>query len=312
MKRISNLIICLLIPMATMYAQSLPTVSHTSEKGDMAISVTFNPASLGYKMSCQPSPGDFVGNYIQTLATDPTGAGYPKQMFILSQDPLAAVKFKRYISNTSAFRATLGFNGSIVNYREYVQDDLSVALNPDSQNKVVDMASSRLNSVSLALGAEWKVGEKAIKFIYGVDLLYAIAGGDIVFDYGNMMTDLNHVPSTMPMTSSGGKLDDFKTKAGIAYARPLKRYNSGYIHGIGLLVDAGLELFLAERISLAAAMTFTPVMAMFQPRTYATYEGFSAYTGKVETFTDTVSPGSSAFLYGTENIGCRVTLTYYL
>lgn len=312
MKRISNLIICLLIPMATMYAQSLPTVSHTSEKGDVAISVTFNPASLGYKMSCQPSPGDFVGNYIQTLATDPTGAGYPKQMFILSQDPLAAVKFKRYISNTSAFRATLGFNGSVVNYREYVQDDFSVALNPDSQNKVVDIASSRLNSVSLALGAEWKVGEKAIKFIYGVDLLYAIAGGDIVFDYGNMMTDLNHVPSTMPMTSSGGKLDDFKTKAGIAYARPLKRYNSGYIHGIGLLVDAGLEFFLAERISLAAAMTFTPVMAMFQPRTYATYEGFSAYTGKVETFTDTVSPGSSAFLYGTENIGCRVTLTYYL
>lgn len=307
MKRIANLIICLLIPFLTLSAQPIKSVSHASKKGDVAISVTFNPASLGYKLSCQPAPGDFAGEYIQGMGSD-----YPKQMFILSQDPLAAIKVKRYMTESTAFRASLGFNGSVVNYREYVQDDLSVALNPDSQNKVVDMATSRLNSVSLALGAEWKVGERAIKFVYGVDLLYAIAGGDIVFNYGNMMTDINHIPSTMPMTSSGGKLDDFKSKAGIAYARPLKRYNSGYIHGIGLLVDAGLEFFLADRISLSAAMTFTPVMAMFQPQTYATYEGFSSYTGKVETFTDTVSPGSSAFLYGTENIGCRISLTYYL
>jgi hypothetical protein len=114
------------------------------------------------------------------------------------------------------------------------------------------------------------------------------------------------------MTSPKGDLDDFRSKLGIAYARPVKRYNSGYIHGLGVQVDAGLEFFLAERISLGLAMTFTPIMGVFQPKTYSEYEGFSTNTGRVESFNELVSPGSNALLYGTENIGCRLTLSYYL
>lgn len=276
------------------------------KKGDWAVCATFNPGTLGYKMSCQPAAGDFVGAYITDMCAN------PKQMFIVSQDPLAAVKVKFYTSSKSALRASLGFNGSVINYREYVQDDLAVALNPDSQNKVNDAATSRLNTVSISIGKEWRSGEKAIKFVYGIDLLYTIAGGDLVFNYGNKMTDINQVPSSMPMTSPKGDLDDFRSKLGIAYARPVKRYNSGYIHGLGVQVDAGLEFFLAERISLGLAMTFTPIMGVFQPKTYSEYEGFSTNTGRVESFNELVSPGSNALLYGTENIGCRLTLSYYL
>ena len=276
------------------------------QKGDWAISVTFNPASLGYKMACQPSPGDFVGNYITDLA------GNPKQMYILSQDPLAAIRAKYYTNDKTAFRMGFGFNGSVVNYREYVQDDLAVALNPESQNKVVDKVTSRLNSISLSAGMEWKTGSKKIKFIYGFDILYAIAGGRLVFDYGNAMTDLNHIPSTMPITAPKGDLDDFQSKVGIAYARPVESYNTGYIHGLGVQADAGLEFFLTPQIALGLSMTFTPIMATFQPKTYTTYEGFSANSGQVEQFTEMVSPGSWALLYGTENLGCRIALTYYL
>ncbi|MBE6237704.1 MAG: hypothetical protein E7116_06095 [Bacteroidales bacterium] len=303
MKKYILILAALLTVSAAMQAQDK---NYDVKKGDLAVSVTFNPGSLGYKMSCKPAAGEFVGQYITDMCAN------PKQMFILSQDPLAAVKLKYYTSPKSAFRASLGFNGSIVNYREYVQDDLAVALNPDSQNKVNDAATSRLNSLAISIGKEWRAGEKAIKFVYGVDLLYSLAGGDLIFNYGNKMTDVNHVPSTMPMTAPQGDLDDFKSKLGIAYARPVKRYNSGYIHGLGLQVDAGLEFFLAERISLGLAMTFTPVMAICQPQTYTTYEGFSANTGKVEKINELVSPGSWAVLYGTENIGCRLTLSYYL
>ena len=303
MKKLIFILVALLAVSAAVQAQDK---NYDVKKGDWALSVTFNPASLGYKMSCQPKAGEFAGQYIVDMCAN------PKQMFILSQDPLAAVKVKYYTSAKSAFRASLGFNGSVVNYREYVQDDLAVALNPESQNKVNDAATSRLNTVSISLGKEWRAGEKAIKFVYGVDVLYTLAGGDVVFNYGNKMTDLNHVPSTMPMTSPKGDLDDFKSKLGIAYARPVKRYNSGYIHGLGIQVDAGLEFFLAEKISLGLAMTFTPIMGVFQPKTYTTYEGFSTNTGKVEKFNELVSSGSCALLYGTENIGCRLTLSYYL
>lgn len=302
MKKFILISVALLI-VSVMQAQDR---NYDVKSGEWAVSVTFNPGSLAYKMSCKPAAGDFVGQYIAEMAAS------PKQMFIVSQDPLAAVKVKYYTSSKSAFRASLGFNGSIVNYREYVQDDLAVALNPDSQNKVNDAATSRLNTVSISLGKEWRTGERAIKFVYGVDLLYTLAGGDLVFNYGNKMTDVNQVPSSMPMLAPNGDFDDFNSKLGIAYARPVKRYNSGYIHGLGLQVDAGLEFFLAEKISLGLAMTFTPIMGVCQPQTYATYEGFSSNTGRVEKFNELVSPGSWALLYGTENIGCRITLSYYL
>ena len=58
-------------------------------------------------------------------------------------------------------------------------------------------------------------------------------------------------------------------------------------------------------------MNFTPIMYTFQPQTYTIYEGFSTNTGKVEKYNGLVSPGSDAFLYGTENIGLRLSVNYY-
>ena len=217
------------------------------------------------------------------------------------------------MSSKTAFRASLGVNGSLINYREYVRDDYAWSLDPDTQNQVVDRVRHNMNSVSLLLGFEGKKGEKCVRFVYGVDLMYTIAGGRMKFDYGNEMTDLNHVPSSMPMTSTmkEGSVNDFQSTLGIAYGRPTERYNSGYIHGIGLSFDMGLEIFLAERVSLGATMNFTPIMYTFQPQTYTIYEGFSTNTGKVEKYNGLVSPGSDAFLYGTENIGLRLSVNYY-
>lgn len=188
--------------------------NYETKRGDWALSVTFNPASLGYKMSCQPKAGEFVGSWIENQAAS------PKQMFLVSQDPLTSVQLKYYTSDKQAFRLGFGFNGSVVNYREYVTDDLAVALNPESQNKVADAACSRLNTASISLGSEWKAGTKAIKFVYGVNALYTIAGGDLAFFYGNKMTDINRVPSSMPLTAKGGKLDDGQGRVIYRYCKP--------------------------------------------------------------------------------------------
>lgn len=277
------------------------------QKGTWSVGVTFNPASIGSGIALQPKNGEFAGDYLEGLAAN------PKQMFILSKDPMASIKFKYYISSKSAFRASVGINGSLVNYREYVQDDLAKALNPDSQNQVADRATSSMNSFSVMLGKEWTQGKGIVRFVYGIDLMYTLAGGTMSFKYGNAMTDLNRTPSTMPMTQSDGELNNYLDEGwGIAYGRPVKRKNIGYIHGLGISADAGIEIFLADKISLTAAMNFTPVMVTFQPQTYSVFEGFSTKTGKVEQVNGLVSPGSNALLYGTQNIGCRVSLTYYL
>ena len=298
-------LICLIATSAS--AQKSAKSYYTPKKGDWAVGVTFNPASLGSKLAIQPKHGEFAGTYVQGLALD------KRQMFIMSQDPVAGIRLKYHTSNKSALRISAGLNGSVVNYREYVTDDRAVALNPNSANKVVDNAQSAFNSVSLMVGNEWKLGKKAVKFVFGFDVMYTVAGGKLRYQYGNAITEYNKVPSTMPMlsTTTNEGVNDWVENAAIPYARPVRSYNQGYIHGIGVSVDMGLECFVAERLSLGLALNFTPLMLTIQPRTWTTYEGFNNWSGKVEEFTNLVSPGSNALLYGTENIGCRISMQYY-
>ncbi len=295
-------------------AASAQETGKVSEKfspkgGEWSVGVTFNPATLGYKLKMQPKAGEYAGAFISDNATA------KKQMFILSQDPLAAFRIRYFINENWAVRATLGINGSRVDYKEYVQDDLAKSIDPNSENKVVDDAISNLNSGSLSVGAQYLAGKGPLKFLAGFNLVYAIAGGSLTFDYGNRMTDLNQVPSSMPMTlpttSTAETLNDFKSTLGIAYGRPLKRYNVGYTQGLGISADMGVEWFIMGRLSLTAAMTFTPLMFMWQPQTYAIFEGFSSISNAVEQYHDLVSPGSNALLYGTENIGINFALNYY-
>lgn len=298
-------LICLIATSAS--AQKSEKSYYTPKKGDWAVGVIFNPASLGSKLAIQPKHGEFAGTYVQGLALD------KRQMFIMSQDPVAGIRLKYHTSNKSALRISAGLNGSVVNYREYVTDDRAVALNPNSTNKVIDNAQSAFNSVSLMVGNEWKLGEKAVKFVFGFDVMYTVAGGKLRYQYGNAITEYNKVPSTMPMldTTTNEGVNDWVENAAIPYARPVRSYNQGYIHGIGISVDMGLECFVAERLSLGVALNFTPLMFTIQPRTWTTYEGFNNWSGKVEEFTNLVSPGSNALLYGTENIGCRISMQYY-
>ena len=65
----------------------------------------------------------------------------------------------------------------------------------------------------------------------------------------------------MPMTSEmkEGSVNDFTARLGIAYGRPVDRYNSGYISALGISFDMGIEVFLDEKISAGLTMNFTPV-----------------------------------------------------
>lgn len=148
------------------------------KRGDWSIGATFNPATLSYRLKMQPDHGEFAGEFIEGMASS------KKQMFILSQDPLAAFRFRYFLSDKLAFRATLGLNGSHIDYREYVDDDLAKAVNPDSKNQVVDAVISNLNSGSLAVGLQYMAGTGPLRFIAGFGVTYSIAGGGLSFNYG--------------------------------------------------------------------------------------------------------------------------------
>ena len=81
----------------------------------------------------------------------------------------------------------------------------------------------------------------------------------------------------------------------------------------------GIEWLFASRMSLGAAITFTPIMVMFQPQTYTQYEAYTTIPvvggtddGGVINYNKMVSPGSTGLIYGTDNLGFRLSLNYYL
>jgi hypothetical protein len=275
------------------------------EAGSVSIGFTFNAASLGTQLAAQPKGNTFSGAFINGLAAT------PKSMYILSQDPVAAFRVKYHLSDNFNIRASVGLNGSHVDYANYVTDDLAKALDPTSEEKVIDHIKSDLNSTNFAVGFEYVAGKGNLKFVAGVNVLYALAGGKMFFDYGNKITDINTHPTTL---LDGGAYDDFGGKGagvGVAYGRPVERKNVGFSHGIGIQTDMGIEWFFIDHLSLGAAVTFTPVMFVKQCQTFTVYEGFSTMKGEVIEFNDLVSPGSWACLYGTNNLGFQLSLNYY-
>ena len=209
-----------------------------------------------------------------------------------------------------AFKASIGFSGGYVNYREYVDDDKALALNPMSEAQVADAVMLDYKGGGITAGLEFNAG-KNLRFVGGFGLMYSFGGGDVQFEYGNQMTAANQHPTTMEKIDKN--INEFASSGctWMDYGRPLKQYNVGVSHGIGIYANLGLEWFFMKNASLGATVDLTPIMVAFQPQTYTIYEGFDKYHGEVAQYNDLVSPGSTYVLYGTENIGVNISLHYY-
>lgn len=292
------------------------------QKGNFSIGVTFNPLAIK-NHDYQPEANAWSGDYVSSFAST------PKQMFILSTDPLVSFMMNYHLNSVVSIRANIGITGSNVNYKEYVADDLALIDNSKSTNKVVDVASSKLNGTTLGVGLEFTKAFGKLAFVGGFGLQYAIGGGSLAFSYGNPLTDKTtgsgaRLPSTMPymlLTGEGtmnewnnAKADAIRANSDFTgIGRPIERHNVGMNHGIGITADMGIEWFFTGKMSLGAAVTFTPIMFVFQPQTYTKYEVYNKSTKQGEVWDKAVvSPGSTAFLYGTQNIGLRFAFKYYL
>ena len=291
--------------------------------GDFSIGVTFNPLAIK-SHTYQPEVNAWSGQFVSGLGNT------PKQMFILSTDPLLSFMVNYHFTDVVSLRANFGITGSQVNYKEYVQDDIKADDDAKSLDKVYDVATSKLNGTTIGLGLEFTKPFGKLAFVGGFGLQYAIGGGSLAFSYGNPLTPVTtkdgaELPSTMDymkLTGDGTlnewnkvKEDAKRDNDKLTVGRPLERHNVGMNHAIGITADMGIEWFFAGQMSLGASVTFIPVMFVFQPQTYTIYEAYDTVqkTGvKVNEKAAVVSPGSTAILYGTQNIGLRLSFKYYL
>lgn len=294
-------------------AISMAAQEKLPKAGTFSFGVSFNPAAKVGDVKFQPEAGDFAGEYILGLGD------CPKQMYLLAKDPLAAFNIKFQFTDDLAFKATVGCNGSKVNYKEYVTDDVAVKANASSTDKVVDVVTSNMNTFSLGAGLEYYKGFGSLRLTAGAGVVYAVASGNMEFTYGNEITSENKTPSTMGMTQKKTgdtpTLNESKgvstTGPKIGWSRPLERKNVGVNTGIGVTCDMGLEYFFTENIAVGGALAFTPFMVVKQGETYSLYEGWASNGNALVTYEDKVSPGSNAVLYGTENFSFRLSISCY-
>ena len=293
------LMLFLALPFSGLRAQQ------TSPSGaKFGIGLSVNPIS-GLRANGDFKSRDFVGNAIAAEAA------VPYQMFLLAQSPMVSVSGKLRLNGKMAVKGSVGLSGAYFNYVEYVPDDKELYANPFSEEVVTDRIRFHLSGGGVSLGLECgsDVG-KRFRISGGASLLYSYGGAVINFDYGNEITVLNRTPSIMPLIADS--LNMFVSNGDVAYARPLKRYNVGFEHGLGLMLDLGAECFLTPKVSIGLNATITPFMVVVQPQTYTVYEGYSQLKGETIELNRLVSPGSTSILYGTENLGLVVSVHYYL
>lgn len=306
MKRLTSIIAIALVCSGAFAQTKEKAPKYSPQAGDFSIGLSINPmAAANY----QPKNGDFLGEFITTKA------GNPQQMFMVGQ-PLVSVRMKYMISEKLAFKATVGFSGSQSNYREYVKDDYICNVeNPKIDAKTIDAVNASVNGGAATIGLEGFLGKGALRFIFGGSLYYAIGGGHINFNYGNKYAPYNGFnPTTMWMTTkdAANSLNEFTSPVlGITNGRPLCRNTIGVNQQVGLMVDAGLECFVYDRISVGLTASIVPIAFGWQGQTYSVYEGYSTISQDIQTWNKLVSPGSRALTYGTDNLAINISVNYY-
>jgi len=211
--------------------------------------------------------------------------------------PSASIMGRYMFTDNIAFIGNIGLLGSNVTTRMYVIDDRALALDPLSQDRLIDVGNQRQSGFSMLLGAEYRIGEGRIQGVFGGGFLLATARNRTTFDWANQMTDINHNPTTSWGQLSGG-------------SRTLETFTNEPTLFWGLATHAGVEYFIAPRVSIGAAVHLYFVRER-GAQTFTKTEHFSVATNRVETWTELNSPGNRANLWGTENLGGSLSISFY-
>ena len=218
-------------------------------------------------------------------------------------NPDVSIMGKYMLTDQIALRANIGVLVRTKANRSYQPDDAAVALNPLSEAQVIDTEHIKRAGGSISLGAEYRRGYKRIQGYGGADLIYGFESKNITYEYGNAITNINQEPSR---TVLGTPMDvDYWTKTYVT-----GRYYDGNTQYVGLGLHVGVEIFLASHVSIGGEVSLY-ALGEFGRQCYQTQEGYNPTTDQVETRTELVSPGNTAFTFGTDNLGGKLYMMFY-
>lgn len=299
MKKIISILLIGMFPFAGMQAQE-----NTVEQGKEKAPKVYLPEQGDWSVGVDVLP---LIKYIGTGNNNLKGGG--GSPFTKGTDfdnktlmPDASLMGKYMLTDQWALRANIGFKVGVETYKRYVRDDEAAILDPLGEKKVEDRIRNNKSGVSVMLGAEYRKGAGRVQGVFGAGVLFAFMNNKLKYDYGNEITSVNQHPTTSVRDGQSYLIPD-------GY-RVLTAYNTGSNFYTGITGSAGVEWFVAPKISLGAEVNLS-VYYLFGRQTYVESEGYNAALGRVEKRTDLVSPGDKGFYAATESLGGSLTFNFY-
>lgn len=267
---------------------------YTPEAGDFGITISANPFV------------NFLGNLFNGTVDNTFGniGGDPYNPGLNTLQPAVSFAGKYFLSDNFAIRMNVGwiYNHDKNNY--YATDDAAIMQDPLSNAKVIDSHISNTSGGSLMFGVEYRVGKGRVQGVFGGGLLYAFSRYKEKYSYGNAITEINRHPSTGIDNSTAPTIPGFE------YQRYLRKFTEAPTRYFGLVGYAGIEWFVAPKISLGAEVNLSAAFNWTKGMYYIS-EGYNTQTANVEEWTELITPTSSGFDFGTQNIGANLSINFY-
>lgn len=276
MKHILTILTAIALCSLPFTAQAQSEEDYLPKAGDLGLSVSANP-----------------------LSQIATGVSYTQ--------PLVSIAGKYMVSDKSALFLNVGW---IYNYNHnnyYANDDAALYLDPFSRAKVIDTREDQITGLNVSFGGERRIGKGKVQGVFGGGIMYAFSYYDIRYSYGNAITSINQQPSI----SDDLHTDiDYPDVPGVSYQRYLSEFNITPTHYIGLTGYAGVEWFVAPKVSVGAKLYLTAAYR-FLSGDYYTAEGYNYLTGQVEEWTELLRPSSHGFSFNRDNVGMDISFNFY-
>lgn len=293
MKRIAALSLIVLMTAMTVSAQDKQEVRYTPEAGDMGVTISANPFFNYFGNLFNGSTDNTLGNV----------GGEPYNPGLSTLQPTVSFAGKYFITDNLAVRMNIGWMYSYDKNNFYVTDDAARLEDPNSDRQIIDSHITNTSGGSFMIGAEYRIGKGKVQGVFGGGLMYAFNSYNENFAYGNAITQENKRPSTSIENSTAPSGEE-------TYRRYLSKFNEAPTHYFGLVGFAGVEWFVAPKISLGAEINLSAAFN-WTKGLYYTSEGFNAETASVEEYTKLTTPTSSGFDFGTQNIGANLSVNFY-
>lgn len=281
MKHILTILTAIALCSLPFTAQAQSEEDYLPKAGDLGLSVSANP-----------------------LSQIATGVSYTQ--------PLVSIAGKYMVSDKSALFLNVGW---IYNYNHnnyYANDDAALYLDPFSRAKVIDTREDQITGLNVSFGGERRIGKGKVQGVFGGGIMYAFSYYDTRYSYGNAITSINQHP-----TNGFTDIYDYDESEvpspnvpGVSYQRYLSKFNTTPTHYIGLTGYAGVEWFVAPKVSVGAKLYLTAAYR-FSSGDYYTAEGYNYLTGQVEEWTELLSPSSHGFRFNRDNVGMDISFNFY-